>query len=302
MQDLDQLQLWLRLAGASASPLLARAKVPDDWYGAGTASPAATTGKRRAPVRRRPAAWPPPRRPAGCRPATSRSTSAATPSASTCARPARFRSARVYSRALARGRVAGRGSGSERASCSRSTWPTRSSEVPRRHRDLLRIRRRLRPVDDALGRELLPERRRLRRPHAAPRDGRDPQVAAVRRHAAVDLAKGQVRVENGYDFTNLQEIVAGRWQVRADDKVLGEGALPRARRGAAPGEDARAPAARDQPRAGRRVLARPRVRAEEATRRGRRPATSSPTTSTLPCCSRIRAGLRSAPPDCPSSP
>ncbi len=41
----------------------------------------------------------------------------------------------------------------------------------------------------------------------------------------VDLAKGVVSIRNRYDFTTLSEIAVGRYQVRADDRVLSEGAL-----------------------------------------------------------------------------
>ena len=46
----------------------------------------------------------------------------------------------------------------------------------------------------------------------------------------VDLAKGVVSILNRYDFTTLSEIATGRYEVRADDRVLAEGALGRARR------------------------------------------------------------------------
>ena len=79
---------------------------------------------------------------------------------------------------------------------------------------------------------------------------------------AVDLAKGEVRVDNGYDFTNLAEIVSGRWVVRADDKVIGEGALPALDVPPHASKTIARARARDHPGAGRRVLARPRLRAE----------------------------------------
>ena len=42
----------------------------------------------------------------------------------------------------------------------------------------------------------------------------------------VDLPRGVVSILNRYDFTTLSEIAAGRFQVRADDRVVAEGALP----------------------------------------------------------------------------
>ncbi len=48
----------------------------------------------------------------------------------------------------------------------------------------------------------------------------------------VDLLQGEapqqrsvLEIENEYDFTNLQEIAVGRWKLRADDELLGEGSL-----------------------------------------------------------------------------
>jgi beta-galactosidase len=43
--------------------------------------------------------------------------------------------------------------------------------------------------------------------------------------APVDLAKGTVSILNRYDFTTLSEIATGRYQVRADDRVVAEGPL-----------------------------------------------------------------------------
>ena len=42
----------------------------------------------------------------------------------------------------------------------------------------------------------------------------------------VDLARGVVAVLNRYDFTTLSEIATGRYELRADDRVVVEGALP----------------------------------------------------------------------------
>ncbi len=43
--------------------------------------------------------------------------------------------------------------------------------------------------------------------------------------AAVDLAKGQVSIKNGYFFTNLKDLVKGAWSIRVDDKVVQSGSL-----------------------------------------------------------------------------
>jgi len=42
---------------------------------------------------------------------------------------------------------------------------------------------------------------------------------------AVDLAKGQIEIKNGYFFTNLSDIVEGKWTISADDKVIQSGTI-----------------------------------------------------------------------------
>ena len=42
----------------------------------------------------------------------------------------------------------------------------------------------------------------------------------------VDLAKGEIEVKNWYDFINLKDMVKGVWVLKADGKILQEGALP----------------------------------------------------------------------------
>ncbi len=42
---------------------------------------------------------------------------------------------------------------------------------------------------------------------------------------AEDLAQGRVRIKNGYDFTMLNDLVEGFWEVRADDQVVQQGKL-----------------------------------------------------------------------------
>jgi len=43
--------------------------------------------------------------------------------------------------------------------------------------------------------------------------------------SAVDLAKGQIKIKNGYFFTTLSDLVKGTWTVSADDKVIDSGTL-----------------------------------------------------------------------------
>lgn len=59
-----------------------------------------------------------------------------------------------------------------------------------------------------------------------------PAVGEIKRQqqfvdvTAIDLAKGIVRISNGYDFTTLSEIAVGHYAIRADDRVLAQGLLP----------------------------------------------------------------------------
>lgn len=43
---------------------------------------------------------------------------------------------------------------------------------------------------------------------------------------AVDLAARTVEIKNWYDFTNLKEIAAGHWRLKADGKIIQHGELP----------------------------------------------------------------------------
>ncbi|MCA9256634.1 MAG: DUF4981 domain-containing protein, partial [Phycisphaerales bacterium] len=42
---------------------------------------------------------------------------------------------------------------------------------------------------------------------------------------SVDLAKGELEITNWYDFTNLDEIVEGRWEIRADAETIQGGVI-----------------------------------------------------------------------------
>ncbi|MDD4870235.1 MAG: glycoside hydrolase family 2 TIM barrel-domain containing protein [Kiritimatiellae bacterium] len=42
----------------------------------------------------------------------------------------------------------------------------------------------------------------------------------------LDLTKGEIEVKNWYDFTNLKDLVEGRWALKADGKILQKGDLP----------------------------------------------------------------------------
>ena len=183
--------------------------------------------------------------------------------------PARFREARVYARALTEAEVAApRVTPGPTASSCGSTPPTRRQAQARGRRLLLRLRRRLRADHDTLRRELLPERRRVRRSHAASRAGRDEEAAAVRRGDAGRPREGGRLDPNWFDFTTLSEVATGRYEVRADDRVLD-------RAGAMPVLDVAPHATRRSPcrsphhaRTWRRVLARPQLRRRRPTTLG----------------------------------
>jgi beta-galactosidase len=42
----------------------------------------------------------------------------------------------------------------------------------------------------------------------------------------VDLARGQVEITNWHDFTNLDDVLAGRWTVQADGRTMATGVVP----------------------------------------------------------------------------
>jgi beta-galactosidase len=221
MQDADQLQLWLSFEG-EATPFLVRAPVPADWYGRwhrltgaydgrvarlfvdGLALAAAEKTGRLSPghfpvdVGRNPER-------------IDRRT------------PARFREARVYARALSEAEVA-----APESRPADVLWldVADAKEVkPGGHGFFL-------GYGGDYGPTTTPSDENFCQNGVVTADRvPQPSMGEIRKmhqyvdtHAG-DLAKGQVRVENGYDFTNLAEILSGRYEVRADDKVIAEGAL-----------------------------------------------------------------------------
>jgi beta-galactosidase len=222
MQDTDQLQLWLSFEG-EAGPFVLRAPVPADWYGRwhrltgtwdgrmarlfldGRALASAEKAGRLSPghfpvnVGRNPER-------------IDRRT------------PARFREAQIYARALSEAEVAAPESRPPDA-----LWlEVADAKVvkPGGHGFFL-------GYGGDFGPTTTPSDENFCQNGVVTAD-RVPQPAMgeirkmqqyVDTHA-VDLAKGEVRVDNGYDFTNLAEVLAGRYEVRADDRVIAEGLAP----------------------------------------------------------------------------
>jgi beta-galactosidase len=224
MQEDDAVPLRLRFAG-EREPVLARAEVPTDWYGAwhrltgtydGTTARLYLDGRLVASAER-----------AGrLSPGHFPLNVGRNPERIDMRTPARFREARVYSRALSAAEVA-----------APEARPADGLVL------LLDVAdaRTLPAADEAFyfayggdfGPSTTPSDENFcqngvvsadRTPH--------PAMAEIRRHhqyvevAPVDLAKGAVEVRNRHDFTTLSEVATGRYSVRADDRVLAEGALP----------------------------------------------------------------------------
>ena len=164
--------------------------------------------------------------------ATSRSTSAATPSASTCGRPARFREARVYSRALAEAEVAAPESRRDDGLVLWLDVADAKQAKPGGDGFYFAYGGDFGPTHDAVGRELLPERRRLRRPHAPPRRwARSRSSSSTWTSTAVDLAKG-VRLgrRTGTTSRRSRRSRPAASRSAADDRVAGGGRPARPRR------------------------------------------------------------------------
>jgi beta-galactosidase len=224
MQDGDAVQLWLRFPG-EAQPLLVRSPVPADWYGAwhrltgtydGHVARLFLDGKPVASAEK-----------AGrLSPGHFPLNVGRNPERIDMRTPARFREARVYARALTEAEV----------------------EAPESRRDEGLVLW----LDVADAKEVAPDGKGHYfayggdfGPTTTPSDENfcqngvvsadrtpHPAMGEIKKQqqyvdvTPVDLLKGVVSVRNRYDFTTLSEIAAGRYEVRADDRVLAEGALP----------------------------------------------------------------------------
>jgi beta-galactosidase len=224
MQDGDAVQLWLRFLG-EAEPVLVRSKVPADWYGAwhrltgtydGRVARLYVDGKPVAAVEK-----------AGrLSPGHFPLNVGRNPERIDVRTPARLREARVYSRALTEAEVAAPGS---RPDDGLALWLNVADAKQARPGgggfyfayggDFGPTTT---PSDENFCQNGVVSADRTPHPGLGEITKRQQYVDVT----AVDLAKGIVSVLNRYDFTTLSEIAAARFQVRADDRVVAEGALP----------------------------------------------------------------------------
>ncbi len=223
MQDDDQLQLWLRFPG-EAGPLLVRSRAPADWWNAWHRLTGTYDGKiARLYVDGKPVAS---LEKAGrLSPGHFPVNVGRNPERIDMRTPARFREARVYARALSEAEVAA----ATRPADGLALWLDVADAKP------------VAPGGNGyffayggdFGPSTTPSDENFcqngvisadRTPH--PGMGEIKRMQQYVDVSPVDLAKGLVTIRNGYDFTNLAELASGRFQVRGDDHVLAEGALP----------------------------------------------------------------------------
>ncbi|HUL80033.1 MAG TPA: glycoside hydrolase family 2 TIM barrel-domain containing protein [Vicinamibacteria bacterium] len=224
MQDADSLQLWLRFPG-EAEPLLVRSTVPADWYGAWHRLTGTYDGRvGRLYVDGTPVASA--EKAGRLSPGHFPLNVGRNPERIDMRTPARFREARVWSRALAAAEVA--------------TPDARRDEGLVLWLDVADAKA-VRPGGDGsyfayggdFGPSTTPSDENFcqngvlsadRTPHPGMGEIKGQQQYV---HVTpVDLARGALSILNRYDFTTLSDIASGRYEVRADDRVLGEGPLP----------------------------------------------------------------------------
>ena len=223
MQDGDAVQLWLRFPG-DAEPLLARATVPADWYGAwhrltgtydGQVARLYLDGKPIASAEK-----------AGrLSPGHFPLNVGRNPERIDMRTPARFREARVYSRALTEAEVTApesrRGEGLVLwldVADAKEVAPGGKGHYFAYGGDFGPTTT---PSDENFCQNGVVSADRT--PHPAMGETKKQQQYVD--VTPLDLAKGVVSIRNRYDFTTLSEIAVGRYQVRADDRILSEGAL-----------------------------------------------------------------------------
>ena len=222
MQDGDSLQLWLRFTG-EPEPFLVRAKVPADWYGAWHRLTGTYDGRlARLYLDGRPLASA--EKAGRLSPGHFPLNVGRNPERIDVRTPARFREARVWARALSEAEVAA---------------PARPEDGLALWLDLADARQAAPggggdyfAYGGDFGPTTTPSDENFcqngvisadRTPH--------PGMAEIKRMqqyvevTPVDLPRGVVAIHNRYDFTTLSELVAGRYELRADDRLLAEGAL-----------------------------------------------------------------------------
>ena len=224
MQDVDAVQLWLRFPG-EREPVLARAKVPADWYGAwhrltgtydGRVARLYVDGKPVAAVEK-----------AGrLSPGHFPLNVGRNPERIDVRTPARLREARVYSRALTEAEVAAPESRRDdglalwlNVADAKQASPGGGGFYFAYGGDFGPTTT---PSDENFCQNGVVSADRTPHPGMGEITKQQQYVDVV----PVDLAKGVVSILNRYDFTTLSEIAAARFQVRADDRVVAEGALP----------------------------------------------------------------------------
>jgi beta-galactosidase len=224
MQDGDALQLWLRFPGRS-EPVLARATVPADWYGAWHRLTGTYDGRlAKLYVDGRPIAA---AEMAGrLSPGHFPLNVGRNPERIDVRTPARFGEARVWSRALTEAEV--RSPDSRRpdglalwldVADAREVAPAGREEYFAYGGDFGPTTT---PSDENFCQNGVVSADRT--PHPALGEiEKQQQYVDVK---PIDLAKGVVSILNRYDFTTLSEIAVGRYEVRADDSLLAEGTLP----------------------------------------------------------------------------
>ena len=260
MQDADMVQLWLRFPG-DKEPLLVRSPIPADWYGAwhrltgtydGKTARLYLDGKGVATAEKAGRLSP------GHFPVNV----GRNPERIDMRTPARFREARVYSRALTEAEVAAPDSRRPEGLVLWLDLADAKQAAPFATGDYF-------AYGGDFGPSTTPSDENFcqngvvsadRTPH--PGMGEIKQQQQYVDVEPVDLAKGTVSIRNRYDFTTLSEIAVGRYQVRADDRVLAEGTLAALDVPPHGTKPVTVSSSRDHPGARRRVLARPRLRAE----------------------------------------
>jgi beta-galactosidase len=224
MQDGDALQLWLRFPG-DAQPLLVRSAVPADWYGAWHRLTGTYDGKvARLYLDGTPVASA--EKAGRLSPGHFPLNVGRNPERIDIRTPARFREARVYSRALTESEVAAPDARRDEglvlwldAADGKEVAPGGTGHYFAHGGDFGPTTT---PSDENFCQNGVISADRT--PHPAMGEiKKQQQYVDV---AALDLSKGLVSIRNRYDFTTLSEIAVGRYEVRADDRLLAEGALP----------------------------------------------------------------------------
>ncbi len=222
MQDDGQLELWLRFEG-EAEPLLVRAKAPEDWWNAWHRLTGTYDGRLAALyVDGRPVASV--AKAGRLSPGHFPVNVGRNPERIDMRTPARFREARIWARALSEAEVAAPtrptdglvlwldledakqiapGGGGDYFAYGGDFGPTTT------------------PSDENFCQNGVVSADRTPHPGVA-------EIARMQQYveaAPVDLTNGRIAIRNWYDFTNLSELASGRFEVRADDRLLAEGAL-----------------------------------------------------------------------------